>query len=182
LGKFVGSKTTDKVIPITKSVIGTMAGGAADCSYFLRLLSAKIRYWETLENRTCSATRCAHVLASMLREQRGLSVGTMIMGFDQKSPLISYVDDTGVCAHGRIFAVGSGSAYAISTLDSGLPYIKTKSDAIELALLAIRRATHRDAFSGGFINVYHLSIGEGGSGEWRHIKRVDSDFFNSLSR
>merc|ERR1712176_551185 len=38
LGSFVGSKTTQKVLPINKNVIGTMAGGAADCMFWIRKL------------------------------------------------------------------------------------------------------------------------------------------------
>jgi len=32
IGSFVGSKTTQKVLPVSKTILGTMAGGAADCS------------------------------------------------------------------------------------------------------------------------------------------------------
>ena len=43
-------------------------------------------------------------------------------------------------------------------------------EAADLAVRAIQRATHRDAFSGGYINVFHLTA-EGG---WRQIRRLDS--------
>merc|ERR1719203_560332 len=38
IGNFVGSKTTQKVLPVSKNILGTMAGGAADCSYWIRFL------------------------------------------------------------------------------------------------------------------------------------------------
>ena len=37
LGNFVGSKTTQKVLPVNTHMLGTMAGGAADCSYWIRV-------------------------------------------------------------------------------------------------------------------------------------------------
>jgi len=36
IGTFVGSKTTQKVLPISDHILGTMAGGAADCSFWIR--------------------------------------------------------------------------------------------------------------------------------------------------
>lgn len=80
LGSLVGSRTTDKVLPVTSRVLGTMAGGAADCGYWIRVLSARVRLWELEEGRPASVRMVAHLLVEMLRGQRGLSVGTMIMG------------------------------------------------------------------------------------------------------
>ena len=34
MGDYVGSSTTRKLIPISDSVVATMAGGAADCSFW----------------------------------------------------------------------------------------------------------------------------------------------------
>ena len=82
LGKLVGSRTTDKVLPVTRNILGTMAGGAADCSYWIRALSARMRLWELGEGSPATASLAAHVLVGMLRSNRGLSVGTMIMGCD----------------------------------------------------------------------------------------------------
>jgi len=172
LGKLVGSRTTDKVLPVSKHILGTMAGGAADCSYWIRALSTRVRQWELTEGAPCSATVAAHTLVNMVRQNRGLSVGTMIMGADNTGqPCIYYIDDSGVCVRGDIFSVGSGSNYAISVLDGETRRSKlSQEEAIELAVRAIQRATHRDAFSGGYINVYHISPTEG----WHQISRIDS--------
>lgn len=172
LGKLVGSRTTDKVLPVSKFILGTMAGGAADCSYWIRALSTRVRLWELAEGASCSATAAAHTLVNMVRQNRGLSVGTMIMGADNGGqPCIYYIDDSGVCVRGEVFSVGSGSSYAISVLDGELCRDDlTEDEAVALAVKAIQRATHRDAFSGGYINVYHISPTEG----WRQVCRIDS--------
>jgi 20S proteasome alpha/beta subunit len=81
-------------------------------------------------------------------------------------PALFYVDSDGVCVSGDVFSVGSGSRHAYSILDNTL--LRWKADAasgmlvsldeaVELAVRAIRHATHRDAFSGGYINVIHLT-------------------------
>jgi 20S proteasome subunit beta 5 len=171
LGKLVGSRTTDKVLPVTSSIIGTMAGGAADCLYWIRALSARMRMWEITEEVPASAEAAAHVLGAMLRQKRGLSVGTMIVGHDRHAdPCIFYLDDSGVCVRGEVFSVGSGSPYAISVLDAELRHDLSIEEATDLAMRAIQRATHRDAFSGGYINVFHVTK----KGVWQQLKRIDS--------
>ena len=56
LGTFVGS-SAEKIIPISKKVLGTMAGSAADCVSWLRLLSALSKLHE-LENGDRRAAVC----------------------------------------------------------------------------------------------------------------------------
>ena len=55
-----------------------------------------------------------------------------------------------------VFSVGSGSTYAYGVLDSGWRMDLTVEEAIDLGCRAIYHATHRDAYSGGINNVYHV--------------------------
>lgn len=57
---------------------------------------------------------------------------------------------------GHTFSVGSGSTFAYGVLDQGYSYDMSAEDAIELGKKSIYHATHRDAASGGVINVYHV--------------------------
>ena len=43
-GYFVSSPHVHKVLKINKYILGTMAGGAADCLYWERVLSKQCRY------------------------------------------------------------------------------------------------------------------------------------------
>ena len=54
------------------------------------------------------------------------------------------------------FSVGSGSTYAYGVLDAGYRYDLTDEQAVELGQRAIYHATHRDAYSGGINNLYHV--------------------------
>lgn len=58
-----------------------------------------------------------------------------------------------------------------SILDAGYRPDLTVEEATALGLRAIRHATYRDAFSGGFINVY--VVDERG---WRRLVRVDAGY------
>lgn len=163
LGSFVGSKTTKKVLPVNSHILGTMAGGAADCMFWIRKLKAEAMLHELSEGCKMSVARASRLLSNALYDNRGLelSVGTMIMGFDSEDgpPKIFYVDNTGVRIEGDLFAVGSGGTFALGILDNERQRMSemTEDEAIQLGIKAIRHATFRDAYSGGFINVYLIS-------------------------
>lgn len=57
---------------------------------------------------------------------------------------------------GERFSVGSGSTFAYGVLDTGYDFNLSVPDALELGRRAIYHATHRDAYSGGSVNVFHV--------------------------
>ncbi len=63
-----------------------------------------------------------------------------------------YVDNDGTRLKGQRFSVGSGSTYAYGILDSGYRFDMSPQEAIELGRRSIFHATHRDAYSGGYVN------------------------------
>jgi 20S proteasome subunit beta 5 len=171
LGNFVGSKTVQKVLPINSHMLGTMAGGAADCSFWIRKLKAEAELFELASGYRMSVARASRLLSNALYENRGsdLSVGTMIMGFDPDGgPRIYYVDDSGARIEGDMFSVGSGSTFALGILDRERRFDMTKEEAIALGIKAIRHATFRDAYSGGFINVFLIT-----SDGWKKVFSED---------
>lgn len=88
----------------------------------------------------------------------GLSMGTMVTGWDKRGPGLFYVDDEGTRLNGNLFSVGSGSTFAYGVLDSGYDYDLSVADALELGKRSIFHATHRDAYSGGSINRKYKNI------------------------
>jgi len=157
-GSWIASQTVKKVIEINPYLLGTMAGGAADCSFWERVLAKQCRIYELRNKERISVAAASKLLANTTRQYRGygLSMGTMICGWDRKGPQLFYVDDDGTRLEGDLFSVGSGSTYAYGVLDSGLRYDMTPEEAIELGRRAIYHATHRDAYSGGLNNLYWM--------------------------
>ena len=78
------------------------------------------------------------------------------------------MDDDGTRLKGKYFAVGSGSTYAYGVLDTYYREDLTVEEAIDLGKRAIYHATHRDAFSGGINNLYHVT-----KGGWTKIHAID---------
>ena len=170
-GAYIASQTVKKVIEINPFLLGTMAGGAADCSYWERYLGMRCRLFELDHKERISVAGASKILSNITYQYKnyGLSMGTMICGWDKTGPQIFYVDSDGQRCPGKLFSVGSGSTFAYGVLDTGYKYDLTSDQAFDLAEKAIFAATHRDAYSGGTVRIYHIT--ETG---WERIRETDS--------
>ncbi|KAI9262113.1 proteasome component PRE2 [Phascolomyces articulosus] len=159
MGNYIASQTVKKVIEINPYLLGTLAGGAADCQYWERELGRRCRLYELRNKERISVAAASKLLANMVYSYKGmgLSMGTMVTGWDKTGPNLFYVDSDGQRLKGDIFSVGSGSTFAYGVLDSGYDYDLSVKDALELGKRSIFHATHRDAMSGGSINLYHVT-------------------------
>lgn len=158
MGSYIGSQTVKKVIEINDRLLGTMAGGAADCSYWERHLTRMARMYELREREKISVAAASKLLANIFIQYRGygLSCGTMVAGVDKTGAHLYMVDDQGDRVSGEKFSVGSGCMFAYGVLDEGYRYDLSVADAVELGRRAIYHATHKDGASGGVVRVYHV--------------------------
>jgi 20S proteasome subunit beta 5 len=158
MGSYIGSQTVKKVIEINDFLLGTMAGGAADCSFWERHLTRLCRMHELRTKERISVAAASKLLANIFFQYRGqgLSCGTMVAGWDKKGPSLYMVDDNGERFKGQRFSVGSGSPFAYGVLDTGYRHDLSVEEAVELGRRSIYHATHRDGASGGVVRVYHV--------------------------
>lgn len=91
------SQTVKKVIEINPFLLGTMAGGAADCQFWQRNLGIQCRLFELNNKKRITVTAASKLLANTLYgyKGRGLSMGTMVAGWDGNGPGLFYVDSEG---------------------------------------------------------------------------------------
>ncbi|XP_039952171.1 proteasome subunit beta type-5-like [Bactrocera tryoni] len=157
-GQFIGSQEMKKIVEINKYLLGTLAGGAADCVYWDRVLAKECRLHELRNRKHISVAAASKIMANIAHEYKGmgLSMGMMLAGYDDKGAGLYYVDSEGSRSSGNVFSVGSGSIFAYGVLDSGYKYELEDEEAHDLGRRAIYHATFRDAYSGGIIRVYHL--------------------------
>ncbi|XP_072920445.1 proteasome subunit beta type-8 [Hemitrygon akajei] len=157
-GNYLDSVNINKVIEINPFLLGTMSGSAADCQYWERLLAKQCRLYKLRNKERITVSAASKLLSNMMCEYRGmgLSMGSMICGWDKKGPGLYYVDENGTRLSGEMFSTGSGNCYAYGVIDSGYRYDLTVEEAYNLARRAIYHATHRDSYSGGFVNMYHM--------------------------
>lgn len=159
MGSYISSQSVRKVLEITDYLLGTMAGGAADCQFWERDLGRRCRLFELRNKQRITVAAASNLLTNTMFQYRnsGLSCGTMVAGWDEgKGPSLYMVDNDGTRIKHHIFSVGSGSTYAYGVLDSLYRFELTLDEAVELGKKAIYHATHRDGASGGVCRVYHV--------------------------
>ncbi|WFD04734.1 proteasome endopeptidase complex [Malassezia vespertilionis] len=158
-GSYIASGSVKKVIEINPYLLGTMAGGAADCQYWETYLGHQCRLYELRNKERISVAAASKILSNLVYSYKGmgLSMGTMICGWDRTGPSIFYVDSDGSRMKGDIFSVGSGSTFAYGVLDQGYHWDLSTEEALDLGRRSIYAATHRDAYSGNTVNLYHIN-------------------------
>lgn len=117
------------------------------------------RLHELRHKRRISVAAASKILSNLVYSYKGmgLSMGTMCAGVTpQEGPALYYIDSEGTRLAGNLFCVGSGQTFAYGVLDAEYHYNLTEEEALALGSRSILAATHRDAFSGGFINLYHV--------------------------
>lgn len=174
IGDYVGSSEVKKIFPLSKNMIATMAGGAADCAYWIRRISREVKAFNFEFESKLSVKAVAKLFTNVLRDLRQIeiSVGTMIAGVDSTGPALFYLDSAGNCVEGPCFCVGSGATLAYAVLDAEDLTSLSLEAALDTAAWAVRHATHRDGFSGGFINVFRINSTGCHHVYRRHAKRM----------
>ncbi|XP_041092671.1 proteasome subunit beta type-11a [Polyodon spathula] len=167
---YVECPTAQKVIPIHSHLVGTTSGTSADCMLWKRILSRECRLYQLRSSAPLPVRGAARLLAAALARFKGteLCVAATLCGWDRAGPALHYVYSDGTRLEGQLFSVGSGSPYAYSVLDREYRFDMSVPEAYALARNAVYHATHRDAYSGGCVDLYHVT--ESG---WRKIGRDD---------
>ena len=75
-GAYIASQTVKKVIEINPFLLGTMAGGAADCSYWERYLGMRCRLFELDKKERISVAGASKILSNITYQYKnyGLSM------------------------------------------------------------------------------------------------------------
>jgi len=117
------------------------------------------RLHELRHKQRISVAAASKILSNQVYSYKGmgLSMGTMCAGVTpQEGPALYYIDSDGTRLAGNLFCVGSGQTFAYGVLDAEYRYDLGEEEALELGRRSILAATHRDAYSGGSVNLYHV--------------------------
>ncbi|XP_012723862.2 proteasome subunit beta type-11a [Fundulus heteroclitus] len=184
-GGLVACPAVHKITPIHSHLVVTSSGSGADCMLWERILTREIRLYELRHKRRLSIRGSAKLLSLMLHPFKGtdVCVALTLCGWDKEGggtglahnldnsssvtdasssapssgPRLVYVCSDGARLQGDVISVGSGSPYAYGVLDGGLSWSLSKEEAVSLAREAVFRATHRDAYSGNNVDLFHVT-------------------------
>lgn len=71
-GSFIGSQTMKKIVEINDYLLGTLAGGAADCVYWDRVLAKQCRMYELRNRERISVAAASKLMANMVYNYKGM--------------------------------------------------------------------------------------------------------------
>lgn len=77
-GSYIASQTVKKVIEINPYLLGTMAGGAADCSYWERYLGQQCRLYELKNKERISVAAASKILSNIVYSYKGMGLSMVI--------------------------------------------------------------------------------------------------------
>ena len=136
-GPYVGSQTVKKVIEINPFLLGTMAGGAADCQFWERDLGIKCRLHELREGERISVAAASKLLCNTMYQYRGygLSMGTMVAGWDKTGPQLYMVDNDANRLHAIKVSVFCCCCFRVISCSSSRPLCLPVLISVSLTLL-----------------------------------------------
>lgn len=161
-GTFVASNTVKKMIEINDRTVMSIAGLPSDAFYLGKLLKAEITLYELSRERIISTKAVANLLATILHNQFRQTafpyyVQLLIAGYDETGAHVYSYDATGSIIEEPFTVAGSGSPYAIGTLEAMWEPDMDEKAAIKTGLLALRASIIRDTASGDGMDMYVIT-------------------------
>jgi len=156
MGTLIASKKAKKVHAITNHIGMTIAGGVGDAQQLVRTLNVECNLYEIRRGQEISVVATATILSNYLNQNRFTPyyVQLLVGGVDKNGPSIYSVDAAGGATLEEDFvSTGSGSTTAYGVLEDRFSTEMSESEAVELAVRALRAAMRRDAASGEGYNV-----------------------------
>jgi len=151
MGSVVADEEAQKVYPITDFVGLTIAGGVGDALTLIRFLKAQAALYEVERGTKITPKAVASLLSNVLNGNRYYPfIFAPIIGGVNNAPELYEVDPFGGVSEKKKYAVtGSGSDFAISTLDSEYKEGIERDAALDLGVKAVMSAKNRDIYTGG---------------------------------
>ena len=151
---FIASDRSSKIYELSKNVVGTTAGHAADNQKVMRAMKGEIKLHELKVERPIKVSEVAMILNSIqynIVRTQGSVVSVILAGYDSQDgiSLVNLSPDGTILNHDGYVADGSGSVYVKSILDMGFNENLSEKEALELVEKGFQASFKNDNMSGG---------------------------------
>ena len=147
----IADKGVVKVYPLTEFVGVTIAGTVGDSLALIRFLRAQANLYEVERESKISPNALASLLSNVLNNNRyyPFIFQPILGGMNSKPELFEITPYGGIMKKDDYAITGSGTTFAMTTLDQDYTKNLSETDAIALAVKAVSAAKNRDIYSGG---------------------------------
>ena len=151
---FIASDRSSKIYELSKNVVGTTAGHAADNQKVMRAMKGEIKLHELKVERPIKVSEVAMILNSIqysLVRSQGSIVSVILGGYDPQDgiSLINLSPDGTIVPNDGYVADGSGSIYVKSILDMEFKENLSEKEALALVEKGFQASFKNDTASGG---------------------------------
>lgn len=156
MGYMIASRKAKKVYQVADRIGMTTAGGVGDAQQLARILTVECSLYQIRRSRPITVGAASTLLSNYLNQNRYFPyyVQLLVGGVDENGPGVYSVDALGgATKEDDIVSTGSGSPMAYGVLEDRFRRDMSESEAVELAIRALRSAMKRDAGSGEGIYV-----------------------------
>ena len=147
MSTMIAHSDVQKVYRIADNLGMTIAGVVGDAQLMIRYVQSEVALYSMRKGGEMSVNAAATLVANIVRN--GFYVGHIIGGYDKTGPHIFSIDGAGGYIEDNYMSVGSGSTFALGSMEAGYKEGLSKQEGIDLAITALNSAMRRDAASGG---------------------------------
>ncbi len=152
-GHLIANSNVRKVYPLSDNIGMTIAGSVGDAQLMVRYMTAEINLYQMRKGMPISVLSASTLISNIIRQ--GFYLGLIIGGYDPSGGHIYTIDGAGGYLEDRYMSVGSGSVFALGSLEASFKDEMTMDEGIDVAITALNSSRRRDAFSGdGFMMAF----------------------------
>jgi proteasome beta subunit len=151
MGNIIADDDAAKIYKITDYIALTISGTVGDSLAIIRFLKAQANLYEVERGTRMTPKALTSLLSNVLNNNRYYPFMFMpIVGGVNKTSELFEVTPFGCVSEKKKYAVtGSGTDFALTTLDSEYKESLTEEEALALAVKAVTAAKSRDIYTGG---------------------------------
>jgi proteasome beta subunit len=147
----IAERDAVKVHSITDKIAVTIAGTLGDSQALIRFLRSQANLYEIERETKMNPGAAASLLSNVLNNNRYFPFifQPILGGLNNKPELFELTPYGGVSEKDNYAITGSGTTFAMTTLDKEYKRGMSETEAIDLAVRAVSASKHRDIYSGG---------------------------------
>ena len=159
-GFFIGSKETQKILPIDDTIAVAIAGQVSDAEYLVNSVRAERKLVTLQRGFPISVKETSKLIANIayngMKSYQPYYAEFIVAGVDATGPHVFISDMSGAISPEEYVSTGSGSPIAYGVLESSYRKDLTIEQAKSIATSAVKAAMERDPGSGNGIDVVSI--------------------------